>query len=322
MNRPLAGLLAAVLLGLCGSAMAQGFPAKPVRMIVGFAPGGATDIVARVLGQRLGEVWGQAVLVENRAGAGGNIASELVATSPPDGYVLLMGATNTHTINPHMYAKLAFDVFKDFTPITNVADTPMALVLHPSVPARTVAEFIALGKSKQGGFSAGSAGTGSAGHLAAAVFQATTGVPIVHIPYKGAGPAVADLLGGQIPVMFAPLAPISPHVKAGKLNLLAVTTARRNTMFPSTPTVAESGVPGFEVSSWFGLFGPARLPGPIVERIHSDVVRVLAEAGVRQKLLEQALDPVGNTPAQFAAQIRDEYQRYGKALVLAGVKPE
>lgn len=172
------------------------------------------------------------------------------------------------------------------------------------------------------GFPAGSAGTGSAGHLAAAVFQAATGVPIVHIPYKGAGPALADLLGGQIPVMFAPLAPISPHVKAGKLNLLAVTTARRNAMFPSTPTVAEAGVPGFEVSSWFGLFAPARAPGAVVDRVHSDVVRALGETGVRQKLLEQALDPVGNTPAQFAAQIRDEYQRYGKALALAGVKPE
>lgn len=314
----LAGLAALV----AAQAGAQTFPTKQVRLVVGFAPGGATDIVARVIGQKLGESWGQPVVVENRPGAGGNIASEQVAKAAPDGYTLLVGTTNTHTINQHMYAKMPVDPLKDFAPITAVADTPMALVLHPSVPAKSVKEFITLAKSRPSEFSTGSAGMGSAGHLSAEMFKSMAGVDIVHVAYKGAGPAINDLLGAQIKVMFAPLAPIAPHVRAGKLSLMAVTTARRSEMFPDVPTIGEAGIPGFEVSSWFGFFAPAGTPQPIIDKIHADVVRHLKDPETRQRFANQALDPVGNSPQQFAAQIRAESEKFAKILATAGVKPE
>jgi tripartite-type tricarboxylate transporter receptor subunit TctC len=315
-------LLTCVALLLAGPAAAQSWPAKPVRVIVGFAPGGATDIAARVMAQRLTEVWKQPVVVENRPGAGGNVASELVARSAPDGYTLLVGTTNTHTINPHMYANMSVDPQKDFAPITIIAETPMALVLHPSVGARTVKDFVALAKAKAGGYSVGTAGTGSAGHLSAEMFNALAGVKMVHVPYKGAGPAMSDLLGGQIPVMFAPLAPVAPHIRAGKLDILAVTTAKRSQMFPEVPTIREAGIAGFEVSSWFGVFAPAGTDPAVVERIRADIVRELGDPGLRQKLQEQALDPVGNTPAEFARQMAAESRTFAKILAEAGVKPE
>jgi len=301
---------------------AQNYPTRALRMIVGFSPGGGTDIVARVIAQKLSEDWGQPVLVENRPGAGGNIASEQVAKAAPDGYTLLMGTLNTHTINQHMYANMPVDPLKDFAPITSVADTPMALVLHPSVKAKTVNDFIALAKANPNEFSVGSAGTGSAGHLCAEMFKAMTGVKFEHVPYKGAGPAINDLLGGQIRVMFAPLAPIAPHVRAGKLNLVAVTTAKRSQMFPEVPTLDESGLPGFDIGSWFGLFAPAGTPEAIVKKIHADVAKHLKDPATRERLAHQALEPVGNSPEEFSAQIRSQSATFAKILATAGVKPQ
>jgi tripartite-type tricarboxylate transporter receptor subunit TctC len=316
------GVAAAVLAGTASTAAAQNYPTKPVRIVVGFAPGGGTDIVARIAGEKLSALWGQPVIVENRAGGGGNVASELVAKAAPDGYTLLAATTNTHTINPHLYPNLSFDTLKDFAPITSVADTPMVLVVHPSVPAKSAAEFVALARSKPGVFNVGSAGTGSAGHLATEMFKITAGADVVHVSYRGAGPAVVDLLGGQIPVMFAPLAPVMPHMQAGRLNVLAVTTAQRFRLVPEVPTLQEAGVKDFEASTWFGLFAPAGTPAEIVNKIHADTAAQLADPATRKRLEDQALNPVGNSPAEFAAQLKAENDRFAKIISAAGIKIE
>lgn len=327
-KHPLLTIMAAVsvlalpAIALADDTAAADYPSRQIQLVVGFSPGGGTDMVARALSERLTKSWRQPVIVENRPGAGGNIASELIARANPDGYTLLMGTTNTHTLNPSFYGNLSFDTLQDFTPITAVAVTPMVLVVNADLPVNTVGEFIAYTKEKTDQVSIGSAGTGSAGHLAVEMFKVMTNAGLVHIPYKGAAPAITDLIGNQIPAMFAPAAPLLPHLKTSRVKALAVTTLERSPLMPEVPTLDESGVPGFNTNSWFGLFAPKGTPADVVDRIYGEVSKQLEEPAMRDLLLGQALTPVGNPPNEFAAQIREEKTRYSEILTAAGVKPQ
>ena len=304
------------------AAHAEVYPAKPIRMIVAYPPGGGTDIVGRVVAQKLGEALGQAVVVENRGGASGNIGTELAARAAPDGYTILMGNVAPNAINVSLFKNLPFDPVADFAPVTLVASTPNILVVHPSTPARTVKEVIALAKAKPGTLNFASAGVGSSSHLAGELFRILAGADIVHVPYKGAGPAMVDVLSGQVQLYFATMPAAMPHVKSGKLAPVAVTSARRSPALPDIPTIAESGVSGYEASTWYGLLAPARTPGAAVARLHQGVVKILADAAVREKLADQGFEPVGDSPGEFAAYIKSEIAKWGKVIRDAGIRPE
>jgi tripartite-type tricarboxylate transporter receptor subunit TctC len=305
------------------SAAAQGYPAKPIRFVVPYPPGGSVDIAARAVGQKLTEAWGQPVVIDNRAGAGGNIGADLVAKSPADGYTLLMGAVATHAINPTLYGKLPYDPVKDFTPVALVVQVPNILVLNPSVPAQSVKELIELARAKPGTLNFGSGSTGSTGHLAGELFNTMAGVKMVHIPYKGAAPATTDLLSGQIHLMFDNLANALPNVKAGKLHALAVTTLRRSPAVPELPTVAESGLPGFDLTTWFGVMVPAGTPPDIVAKLNAEIVRGLSTKDMRERLEKMGAEPpLNNTPENFAAFIRTEAAKYAKVVKDSGAKVE
>jgi tripartite-type tricarboxylate transporter receptor subunit TctC len=300
--------------------MAQAYPAKPIRFVVPYPAGGPLDTVARLLGAKVGESVGQPVVVDNKPGAGGNIGADIVAKSPADGYTILMGAVATHAINPTLYKSIPYDPVKDFAPITQVASTPNVLVVNPGVPAKDVKEFIAHAKANPGKLSFGSGSIGSAGHLAGELFKATAGVDMVHVPYKGAAPAMQDLVGGQVQLMFDNLASSLGQVKAGKVRALAVTTARRTPLAPELPTIAESGLPGFDISTWFGIFAPAGTPRPALERLHAEFVKALSAPDVREKMTNLGAEPVGNSPAEFAAYIRSEAEKYGRVIRASGAK--
>jgi tripartite-type tricarboxylate transporter receptor subunit TctC len=323
-------LLYAVALTVCAiapgvvspAAFAQAYPNKPIRMIVPFPPGGTADILGRAIGQKLAENVGQQVIVENRAGANGNIGAQIVAKSPPDGYTLLMSPQSTLTNNPSLYSALPFDTLKDFAPITLVAETPHFIVVHPSVPAKTVGDLIALAKAKPGYLTFASAGSGSSLHLSGELFKSMSGIDIVHIPYKGAAPAVTDLLGGQVSMMFDTGPSALPHVRSGKTRAIAVTTAKRSRLMPDLPTVVESGLPGYDVTTWFGLVAPSGTPREIVTKLNTEVVRILQAPEVKERLETQAADPVGNTPEEFAAIIRADIAKWGEVIKLAGVRIE
>jgi tripartite-type tricarboxylate transporter receptor subunit TctC len=304
------------------AAHAEVYPSKPVRMIVAYPPGGGTDIVGRVVAQKLGESLGQAVVVENRGGASGNIGTELVARAAPDGYTILMGNVAPNAINVSLFKNLPYDPVADFAPVTLVASTPNILVVHPSTPARTVKEVIALAKAKPGTLNFASAGVGSSSHLAGELFRVLAGADIVHIPYKGAGPAMVDVLSGQVQLYFATMPAAMPHVKSGKLAAIAVTSARRSPALPDTPTTAEAGVPGYEASTWYGLLAPAQTPGAAVARLHQATVKILSDAALREKLADQGFEPVGNSPEEFGAYIKSEIAKWGKVIRDAGIKPE
>jgi len=315
-------LVPALMLG-CVSASAQSYPAKPIRFVVPYPPGGSVDIAARALGQKLTEAWGQPVVVDNRAGAGGNIGADLVAKSPADGYTLLMGAVATHAINPTLYGKLPYDPVKDFTPVALVVQVPNILVLNPSVPAKSVKELIELARAKPGALNFGSGSTGSTGHLAGELFNTMAGVKMVHIPYKGAAPAMADLLSGQVQLMFDNLANALPNVKAGRLRALAVTTLARSPAVPDLPTVAESGLPGFDLTTWFGVMVPAGTPPDIVAKLNAEIVRALNSNDMRERLEKMGAEPpTNNTPEHFAAFIRTEAAKYAKVVRDSGAKVE
>lgn len=313
---------------LCGSlfclaasvALAQGYPNKPVRMVVPFPPGGTTDILARAVGQKLSEAWGSQVIIDNRPGAGGNIGTDIVAKAAPDGYTLLMATVGTHAINGSLYAKLPFDPVKDFAPVTLVASVPNVLVVHPSLPATSVKELIALAKSKPGELTFASSGNGTSIHLAGELFKTMTGTKMLHIPYKGSAPAITDLLGGQTNMMFDNLPSAMPHIKSGKLRALAVTSAHRSAALPDVPTIAESGIPGYEASSWFGVVAPAGTPKEIVAKINADIVRGLSAPDLKDRLSGQGAEPVGNTPEQFAAYIKTETAKWAKVVKESGAK--
>ena len=318
MNRfLLAALMGCVTLGLTtytAPANAQAFPNKPVKLIVPFVAGGATDIVARLVAQKLSAAWGQPVVVENRGGAGGNIGADAVAKSPADVYTILVTSGSIVTVNPHMYAKMPFDAKKDLAPITNLASGPQVLVVHPAVPAKNVKELIALAKSKPGQLNFGSAGIGSQVHMAAEAFVYAAGIEAQHIPYKGEAVAFTDLAGGQVQFMVGNIAGATGHIQSGRIRALGVTSAKRSPQLPDVPTVAEAGLPGFENTGWFGFMAPAGTPKPIIDKIHADTVKVLADQEVKDRLTQLGMAPVGNSPADFTREIAVEYERWGKVV--------
>ena len=301
-------------------AHAQAYPSKTIRFVVPYPAGGPLDTVARLLGAKVGESVGQPVVVENKPGAGGNIGADIVAKSPADGYTILMGAVATHAINPSLYKSIPYDPIRDFAPVTQVASTPNVLVVNPGVPAKDVKELIAYAKANPGKLSFGSGSIGSAGHLAGELFKATAGVDMVHVPYKGAAPAMQDLIGGRIQLMFDNLASSLGQVKAGKVRALAVTTAKRSPLAPDLPTIAETGVPGFDISTWFGIFAPAGTPKPALDRLHAEFAKALAAADVRDRMTSMGAEPVGNTPDEFAAFVRSEGEKYSKVIRASGAK--
>lgn len=301
-------------------AFAQSYPNKPVRMVVPFPPGGTTDILARAVGQKLSESWGQLVVIDNRPGAGGNIGTDIVAKSAPDGYTLLMGTVGTHSINASLYAKLPFDPINDFVPVTLVASVPNVLVVNSTVDSKSVKDLIALAKSKPGQLTFASSGNGTSIHLAGELFKSMTGTAMLHIPYKGSAPAITDLLGGQTNMMFDNLPSAMPHIKSGKLRALAVTSASRSPALPDTPTIAETGISGYEASSWFGVLAPAGTPKEVVARIHADIVKALSAPEIKERLSGQGAEPVGNTPEQFAQHIKTETVKWAKVVKDSGAK--
>jgi tripartite-type tricarboxylate transporter receptor subunit TctC len=300
---------------------AQSFPEKTVTLVVPFPAGGATDPVARSLATRMSELWRQPVVVLNRAGAGGNIGAEAVARGAADGYTLLVGTTSL-AIAPSLYAKLPYDALRDFAPVSQATSAPNLLVVHPSVPARSVKELVALAKARPGDLISASAGTGTSNHLSLLLFINLAGVDITHVPYKGAAPAVADVVGGHAHMTFAPSPASLALAQAGRLRVLAVTTTSRWSGLPEVPTVAEAGVPGYELTSWVGLLAPAATPQPVIARVHATVVDSLATPGVRDVLVKSGAEPVGSRPDEFARHLKVEIARWGKVLKAAGIKPE
>ena len=311
----------AFLVGFIGSADAQPFPSKPVRLVVPFPPGGPADSLGRLLAEKLKQSWGESVIVENRGGAGGNIGAEIVAKAAPDGYTLLLNASN-HVINSALLEKMPFDPIKDFTPITEVASYMLVLVVHPTVPANSLREFVALGRSKPKSLLIANAGNGTPTHLAAALFAQASNIEAVHVPYRGATPANTDLLGGQVHAMFNNPVNALPQVKAGKLRALAVTGAKRTQLMPDLPTVAESGYPGFEATTWYGLFGPAGIPREVAARIHEQTIKALRAKDVQDKLAPQGWDLVGSSQSDFTAFLAAESEKWTGVVRRAGIKPD
>jgi len=308
----------ATLIAIALPAPAADYPTKPIRLVVGFAPGGGTDTTARAMSQKLTEALGQQVVVDNRPGAAGNIAAELVSKATPDGYTLLMGTIAALSINPSLYSKLPFDPIKDFAPITQAVDSTNILSLHPSVPANSVKELIALAKAKPLNY--GSSGVGGTGHLAGELFNTLAGVKMTHVPYKGGGPAMIDLVGGQVQLVFATAASAVPQIKGGKIKGIAVTTAKRSALMPNLPTISEAGLPGFDANNWYGVLAPAKTPRPIIMRLNSEIAKVLAMPDVKNFLFNQGLDPAPGTPEQFAAYIKSEMTKWAKVVKASGAK--
>jgi tripartite-type tricarboxylate transporter receptor subunit TctC len=305
--------------GFHGGAIAQtDYPSKPIRLLVGFAPGGGTDTIARIVAQRLGEVLGQQVVIDNRAGANQIIASEIVAGARPDGYTLFMASAG-FTINPALQEKLPFDSVKDFAPITMAATAPNVLVVQPSLALRSIPELIALARQKPNQLLYGSGGVGTPSHLSGALFASLNKIRIEHVPYKGSGPALAAMLGGEFQISFPQLSTGIPHIKSGKLVALGVTTSRRSAFMPELPTVAESGTPGYEASSWAGLMGPARLPKPVIAKLSDATNRILKEANISDKLFNQGAEVVSGSPEQFAAAISREIAQWKKLVASEGL---
>jgi tripartite-type tricarboxylate transporter receptor subunit TctC len=307
---------------LATAALAQGYPAKPIRLIVPFAAGGGNDSVARLVGKHLSDSLGQPLVIDNRPGAGGVLGAELAAKAAPDGYTLFLGGVGSHAINPNLSDSLPYDPIRDFAPVALLAQAPLVLVVHPSVPADSFKAFVALARARPGQLNYASNGNGSSSHLAAVMFDSMTGVDMVHVPYKGLSPALTDLLSGRVQLMFSSVVAILPHIKAEKLRGLAVTGNRRLPSIPALPTIAESGLPGYEASSWYGVLAPAGTPREIVARLNAELVKALAQPEVRTSLLAEGAEPIGGTPEQFAAHIRYEKERLGKLIREAKIRLE
>jgi tripartite-type tricarboxylate transporter receptor subunit TctC len=313
--------LVAIALALAAShAAAQAYPSKPIRIIVPFSAGGGTDLVARAVGQKLAERWRQPVVVENRVGAGGMIGADAVAKSAPDGYTLLMCSPAEVAVNHHVYPKVPYDPARDFAPITLITVTPLVVAAYPGLPVKDMRELVALAKAKPGTLGFATPGTASTQHLSGEMLMAAAGIKLVHIPYKGAGQSIPDVIGGQVPLGIYGILTISQQAKAGKLRVLAVTTPKRSAVAPEWPTLAESGFPGFDTSLWFGMLAPAATPKPIVDRIHDEVVGILKLPDVAERIASQGGEIVGNTPAQFAAFIAAESAKYARIIKEAGVR--
>jgi len=290
------------------------WPVKPVRFIVPFTPGGGNDTIARLVGQKLTAVIGQQVVIDNRAGAGGTIGAEAAARSAPDGYTMFLAGVATHGINPNLRAKLPYDPVRDFEPVSLIASAPLIIVVHPSLPVRTVKDLIALAKSKPGAVTYASNGAGGSSHMAVELFDMMTGTKMLHVPYKGLSPALTDLISGQVQVMFSSAVAMLPQVKSGRLRAVALTGASRSPALPNLPTVAESGVPGYETGSWYGVVMPANTPRPVVQRLATEIAAIARSAEVKERLVEDAAIPVGSTPEEFGAFIRRELGRWGKVV--------
>ena len=296
------------------------FPARPARLVVPFPPGGSLDNVGRLLAQKLSEAWGQQVVVENRPGAGGNVGADAVAKSPPDGYTVFMGALSTHAVNPSLYPSMPYDAVRDFAPLSLVAVTPNVLIVNAASPVASVRDLVALAKASPGKVNFGSGSNGSAGHLAGELFKVDTGTDIAHIPYKGGAPALQALIAGDTQFMFDNLANAMAQVKGGRVRAIAVTTAQRSKLAPELPTMAESGMPGFDISTWFGLLAPAGTPPDVVARWNAGIVAALNAPDVREKMIAQGADPSPTTPAEFAAFIAKERDKYARIVKMSGAK--
>ena len=312
--------MATVVIAGASPALAQSYPVKPIRIIAAQSAGGGTDLFARMLGQKMTEAWKQTVVVENRPGAGGTIGNDVTAKAAPDGYTLLLATAGQMVINPSLYPDSGHDPIRDLAPIALFATSPLMLVVHPSVPAHSVQELIALAKAAPNRLNHGSGGGGSPAHLAAELFKALTGTRMTHVPFKGVAPSVLAVIAGQIDLTFASIAAVLPQVKAQRLRALAVSTPRRSRIVPALPTVAEAGVPGYEVTTWFGLFGPAALPKDIIARLHIEVTRILALPDVRERLYNDGGEPGNLTVDEFGAFIRADAARWAKVIKAAGIK--
>lgn len=313
---------AALLAAAAQTAAAQSYPTKPIRVIIAQAPGSATDVVTRTLGSKLQASLGQPLVVDARPGAGGTLGTDVAAKAPPDGYTLFMANNSTHGANPALYSKLPYDAVRDFAPIIFVASTPYVLSVHPSLPVANVKQLIALAKTKPGQINYASAGNGSTHHLSGELLKSMAGIDIVHVPYKGTGPALTGLLSGEVSITFATVTSIQPHLKSGRAKALAVTTPKPSPMLPGVPTISESALPGFEMLSWFGLLAPAGAPPAIVTRMNAEVAKVLALPEIRSALAVQGLETRGGTPAQFGDHIRAEIAKITKIAKAAGVKAD
>ena len=325
MNRPPARLI--VLLALLAwvttsSVFAQSYPTRPVRMIVPFPPGGATDLLARIVAQKLGESLGHQVVVDNRPGAGGTIGSRLMLDAQPDGYTILTSSVSTHAIGPHLYAKPPYDPMKDFTAITELSATPTVLMVSGALPVNSLKELIALAKARPGQLNYGSSGVGTQFHLSGELLKLLAGIDMAHIPYKGTALVYPDLFSGQVAMMFDTLSVSIPFIKAGRVKALGVTGAKRAPALPEVPTITEAGVPGFNADLWLGIWGPAKLPRDIAERLAAEVARLLKLPDVKERLMAQGMDPIGSTPAQFAEFVRRENEQWSKVVKAAGVRAE
>jgi tripartite-type tricarboxylate transporter receptor subunit TctC len=301
---------------------AQAYPVRPVRLIVPYPPGGGNDTLARLFGAKLSEAWGQQIVVDNRPGAGTVIGTQLAARAAPDGYTLLLSSIATHAVAPNLYRSPGYDPVKDFTPITLLAIAPTVLCVNAAVPVRSVQELIALAKAKPGELKYASGGNGTPPHMAGAIFASMTGIKLLHVPYKGGGPAIASLIGGETTMMFDTAASILPHVKAGKLRALAIARDARLPEYPELQTFIESGIKGYEVNAWYSMHAPARVPREIVSKVHRELVRILELPDIRERLKQLGSEPVGNSPEEFAKFVRAESEKYAKAIREAGIAVE
>jgi tripartite-type tricarboxylate transporter receptor subunit TctC len=313
-------LFVAVVLSLSCAALAQDFPRKAVRVVAPFAPGGATDLLARLVSQKLSERWGQSVIIDNRTGAGGHIGAEVAARSPPDGYTLLVAGA-PHAIGMSLYKKLSYDLAKDLAPISNLATYPSAIVVHPSLPVKSVKDLVMFARARPGQLNFGSAGSGSPNHLAIELFKTMAKVSMVHVPYKGgSGQMVGDLIAGQVQLASIGLPPAMPYVKSGRLRVIAVTGAKRSPLLPDVPTVAEAGLPGFDVTSWYGMFGPAALPRDTVNKVNADIAAVLAAPDMKERLAGSGADPAPTSPEELGKLVREEVAKWAKVVADSGAK--
>jgi tripartite-type tricarboxylate transporter receptor subunit TctC len=315
-------LLSSSLALVASDSAAQNYPNRPIRIIAQFQPGTSTDILARVIAQKLTEAWGQQAVVDNRPGAGGIVGTELGARAAPDGYTLTMGVSSAFGINPTLYAKLPYDALRDFAPITNIALTPQTLVSSPSFAAKSVKELVAIAKAKAGGMNYASLGSGSTSHLTMEMFKSAAGIELNHVPYKGSPAAHADLMAGQVPIMFDAIPATLPHIKSGKLRGLGIGARKRSAFLPDLPTIAETGYPGFEAIGWIGIVAPAKTPDAILNKLNTEIVRILKEPDVQQRLDTLAFTPAPGTRAEFGAFIKSEIAKWGKAVKESGAKAE
>jgi len=317
----LAALVPSAVGTVLAAAPAPGeYPTRPIRFVVPFPPGGGNDIMARSVGSRLTEAWGQQVVIDNRPGAGGIIGAEIAARAAPDGYTMFLGGVASHAINPNLHAKLPYDPVKDFVPVSLVAAAPLVLVAHPGLPVKSVRDLVAAARARPGQIHFASNGLGGSSHLAAELFRMMAGVDLTHVPYKGFSPALTDLLSGQVQIMFSSMVPMLPQVKAQRLRALAMTGAKRSAAVPDIPTVAESGVPGYETASWYGVLFPRGTPQPVVTRMQGQVARIVALPDVRERLAAEGAEPMGTTPEAFAHHIATELARWRKVIAAAKIQ--